>query len=162
MLSRSTRCSLSALLWSEDGVVGITPSVDSHIGHRSRDVTDWLADEPPTCSVPECRQTPVYLHPQRSKAQGDPVPSEAFLSWLGANMATGNLFLCCSLGRTQAPRLADWQTNRLCAQFFGTGRPLGVCTTRDLKFRVIQYLVTLLCPGRQQIWPQGISSSAAL
>ena len=36
-LSRLTRCSLSALLWSEDVVVGVTPSVDSHIGHRSCD-----------------------------------------------------------------------------------------------------------------------------
>ena len=51
--------------------------------------------------------------------------------------------------------------NRLCAQFLSAGRPLVVCTTRNLKLRVIQYLVTLFCPGRQRVWPQGFSPSAA-
>ena len=77
---------------------------------------DWLADEPPMCSVPECRQTPGGLHHQTSKAQGDIVPSGPFLSWQAANMAAGLLSFHSSLGRTQALRLAGWQTNRLCAQ----------------------------------------------
>ena len=98
---------------------------------------NWLADEPPMCSVSEFRQTPGNLHRQKSKAQGDTVPSDPFLSLQAANMAAGNLFLSCSLGRTQAPCLGDWQTNHLCAQFFGTGRLLEVCTTRDLKLRVL-------------------------
>ena len=55
-------------------MVGVTPSVDSHMD--TGPVTDWLADEPPMCSVPECRQTSGDLHPQRSKAQGVPVPSQ--------------------------------------------------------------------------------------
>ena len=53
------------------------------------------------------------------------------------------------------------QMNSLCAQFLSAGRPQSVCTTRDLKLRVIQYLVTLFCPGRQQIWLQDFSPSAA-
>ena len=56
-------------------------------------MTYRLGDEPPMCSVPECRQTSDGLHPQRSKAQGDTVPSEALLFWLAANMAAGILSL---------------------------------------------------------------------
>ena len=114
------------------------------------------------CSVSECRQTPGCLHHQRSKAQNDTVPSDPFLSWQAANMAAGRLSFLNSLGRTQALCLVGWQTNCLCAQFLGAGRPLVVCTTRDLKLRLIQYLVTLFCPGRQQIWSRGFSPSAAL
>ena len=50
--------------------------------------------------------------------------------------------------------------NRLCAQFLSAGRPLVVCTTRNLKLRVIQYLVILLCPGRRRVWPWGFSLSS--
>ena len=121
-----------------------------------------LADKQPMCSVPECRQTTGGLHHQRSKAQGDTVPSDPFLSWQAANMAAGLLSFCSSLGRTQAPLPATWQTNHLCAQFLSAGRPLAVCTSRDLNLRVIQYLVTLFCPGRRRIWPRGFSPSAAL
>ena len=64
---------------------------------------DWLADELPLCSVPECRQTPDSLHHQKSKAQGDTVPSDPFLSWQAANMAAGLLSFSSCLGRTQAP-----------------------------------------------------------
>ena len=111
------------------------------------------------CSVLWCRQTPGGLHHPRSKAQGDTIPSDPFLSLQAANMAAGLLYFCCSLGRTQAPCPVDWQTNRLCAQFLSAGRPLEVCTPRDLKLRVIQYLVTLFCPGRQRILLQEILSS---
>ena len=52
-----------------------------------------LADQPPMSSVPECRQTPGGLHPQRSKAWGDTVPSEALLPWLAANMALDIFFI---------------------------------------------------------------------
>ena len=69
-----------------------------------------LADKPPMCSFFWRRQTPRGLHPHIPKAQGDIVPSDPFLSQQGANMAAGNLFLCCSLGRTQAPCPTDWQT----------------------------------------------------
>ena len=123
---------------------------------------NWLADEPAMCSVPECRQSPGGLHHQRSKAQGDTVPSEALLPQQAANMAAGILSLCWSLGRTQVPRPGVWQTNRLCAQLLGAGRPLVVCTPRDLKLGVIQYLVKLFCSSRQRIWPRGFSPCAGL
>ena len=48
-----------------------------------------LADKPPMSSVPERRQTPGGLHPQRSKVQGDTIPSEALLLQPAANMAEG-------------------------------------------------------------------------
>ena len=102
-------------------------------------------------SVAEYRQTPGSLHHQRSKAQCHTVPSDPFLSWHAANQAVGLLSFCSSLGRAQAPLLAGWQTNRLCAQFLSAGRLLAVCAIRDLKLMVIQYLVILFCPRRQQI-----------
>ena len=92
-----------------------------------------LRDEPLVCSVLGCRQTPGSLHPQRSKAQGDTVPSDALLLQQVENMAAGILSLCWSPGRTQAPLQVDWQMNHLCAQFLSAGRPLVVCTHRDLK-----------------------------
>ena len=58
---------------------------------------DWLADDPPMCSVPECRETPGGLHHQKSKAQGAIVPSDPFLSWKAASMALGLLFFHSSL-----------------------------------------------------------------
>ena len=54
---------------------------------------DWLADEQPMCSVLECRQSPGDLHPQRSKAQGDTVPSDPFLSRQAENIAAGDSLL---------------------------------------------------------------------
>ena len=104
---------------------------------------------------------PDGLHPQRFKAQGDTVPSDPFLSWQAASMATDLLSFCSSLGRTQALSPASWQTNHLCAQFLSADRLLEVCTTRDLKLRVIQYLVILFCPCRLQIYPRGFSPSTA-
>ena len=71
---------------------------------------DWLADELPKCSVPECRQTPGGLHHQKSKAQGDTVPSDPFVSLQTANMAAGLLSFHSFLGRTRAPSPAGWQT----------------------------------------------------
>ena len=71
---------------------------------------DWLADEPPMCSVPECRQTPGGLHHQKSKAQGDTVPSDPFVSRQAASMAMGFLSFLSSLGRTWTPSPAGWQT----------------------------------------------------
>ena len=91
------------------------------------------------CSDLGCRQTPGDLHPQRSKAWGDTVPSEALLPRPAANKAAGILSLCWSPGRTQVPCPEVWQMNRLCAQFLGAGRPLAVCTPRDLKLGVIQW-----------------------
>ena len=73
---------------------------------------DWLADEPPMCSVPECRQTPGGLHHQKSKAQGGTVPSDPFLSQQTANMVEGLLPFCSSLGRTRASIQVAWQTNQ--------------------------------------------------
>ena len=92
-----------------------------------------LADKPPMCSVPECRQTPGGLYHQRSKAQGDAVPSDPFMSLQAANMAVGLLSFLSSLGRIRAQSSVGWQTNYLCAQFLSAGRPLVVCTPRDLK-----------------------------
>ena len=63
---------------------------------------DWIADEPSMCSVPECRQTPGGLHNQKSKAQGDTVPSDTFVSQQAASMAAGLLSFHCSLGRIPA------------------------------------------------------------
>ena len=123
-------------------------------------MTYQLGDEPPVCSGPGHRQTSGSLHPQRSKARGDTVPSDALLLQQAENMTTGILSLCWSPGRTQAPSLADWQTNRLCAQVLGAGRPLAVCTPRDLKLGVMQHLVTLFCSSRQRIWLQEFSPSA--
>ena len=65
----------------------------------------------PMCSVPECRQTPGGLHHQKSKAQGDTVPSDLFVSLQAAIMAMGLLSFCSSLGRTWALSPAEWQTN---------------------------------------------------
>ena len=113
-------------------------------------------------SVPELRQTPGGLYPQRSKARGDIVPSEALLPQQAANMAVGILSLCRSPGRTQAPHQEVWQMNLLCVQFLRAGRPLTVFTPRDLKLRVIQYLMKLFCPSRQRIWLWGLSPSAVL
>ena len=122
---------------------------------------DWLADEPPMCSVPECRQTPGGLHHQKSKAQGDTVPSDPFVSLQTANMAVGLLSFHSFLGRIRPEPGGLAYRSRLSAQFLSAGRPLAVCTTRNLKLRVIQYLVILLCPCRQRVWPWGLSASTA-
>ena len=65
----------------------------------------WLADEPPMFSVPECRQTRGGLHHQKSKTQGDTVPSDFFVSQQAASMATGLLSFHSSLSRTWAQSL---------------------------------------------------------
>ena len=57
------------------------------LGRTQAPMPEGLAGKPPMYSVPECRQTPGGLHPQRSKARGDTVPSEALLPWQAANMA---------------------------------------------------------------------------
>ena len=82
-----------------------------------------------------CRQTPSGLHPQRSKARGDTVPSKALLPKQAANMTVGILSICCFPGRRQAPCPAVWQLNHLYAQFLGAGRSLVVFTPRYLKLR---------------------------
>ena len=136
---------------------GFSPSTASWAGHR---LQSWWAgrQKPPTCSVPECRQTPGGLHHQKSKAQGDTAPSDPFVSLQTANMAAGLLSFYSFLGRTRPEPGGLADKSHLRAQFLSAGRPLAVCTTRNLKLRVIQYLVILFCPSRQQIWPRGLLS----
>ena len=124
---------------------GFSPSSAPWAGHGPL-ARQAGRQKPPMCSVPECRQTPGGLHHQKSKAQGGTVSSDPFQSLAGSKYTRGASILPSSLGMVQPHVRRAGRQNQPNAQFLSAGRPLAVCTTRNLNLRVEHYLVILFCP----------------